>query len=58
MAMYLDDNEGNFCDPGQCHLESTAAMPVESGMAGNCAFLDGHVDAYYRRETFYLAWPR
>ncbi|MHC4369302.1 MAG: type II secretion system protein [Planctomycetota bacterium] len=25
---------------------------------GNCAFLDGHVDAHYRRETFYLAWPR
>lgn len=28
------------------------------GGKGNCAFLDGHVDAHYRRETFYLAWPR
>lgn len=28
------------------------------GGRGNCAFLDGHVDAHYRRETFYLAWPR
>jgi len=25
---------------------------------GNCAFLDGHVDAHYRAETFPLAWPR
>lgn len=24
---------------------------------GNCAFLDGHVDAHYRSETFPLAWP-
>lgn len=24
---------------------------------GNCAFLDGHVDAHYRAETFPLAWP-
>jgi prepilin-type N-terminal cleavage/methylation domain-containing protein/prepilin-type processing-associated H-X9-DG protein len=28
------------------------------GGRGNCAFLDGHVDAHYRKETFYLAWPR
>ena len=25
---------------------------------GNCAFLDGHVDAHPRSETFYLAYPR
>lgn len=24
---------------------------------GNCAFLDGHVEAHYRSETFGLAWP-
>jgi prepilin-type N-terminal cleavage/methylation domain-containing protein/prepilin-type processing-associated H-X9-DG protein len=24
---------------------------------GNCAFLDGHVEAHYRAETFPLAWP-
>jgi prepilin-type processing-associated H-X9-DG protein len=28
------------------------------GGRGNCAFLDGHVDSHYRKETFYLAWPR
>lgn len=28
------------------------------GGRGNCAFLDGHVDAHYRRETFYYAWPK
>lgn len=28
------------------------------GGRGNCAFLDGHVNAHYRRETFYLAWPK
>ena len=28
------------------------------GGRGNCAFLDGHIDAHYRRETFYLAWPK
>jgi prepilin-type processing-associated H-X9-DG protein len=28
------------------------------GGRGNCAFLDGHVDSHYRRETFYLAWPK
>jgi prepilin-type processing-associated H-X9-DG protein len=25
---------------------------------GNCAFLDGHVDAHYRSETFYYAYPK
>ncbi|MBM4026882.1 MAG: type II secretion system protein [Planctomycetes bacterium] len=25
---------------------------------GNCAFLDGHVDAHPRSETFYLSYPR
>ena len=24
---------------------------------GNCAFLDGHVSAHSRKETFQLAWP-
>jgi len=28
------------------------------GGRGNCAFLDGHVDSHYRKETFYLAWPK
>ena len=28
------------------------------GGRGNCAFLDGHVNSHYRKETFYLAWPR
>ncbi len=28
------------------------------GGRGNCAFLDGHVDAHPRSETFFLAWPR
>jgi len=27
------------------------------GGKGNCAFLDGHIDAYPRSETFPLAWP-
>jgi prepilin-type N-terminal cleavage/methylation domain-containing protein/prepilin-type processing-associated H-X9-DG protein len=27
------------------------------GGKGNCAFLDGHVDAHSREETFHLAWP-
>jgi prepilin-type N-terminal cleavage/methylation domain-containing protein/prepilin-type processing-associated H-X9-DG protein len=28
------------------------------GGRGNCAFLDGHVNAHFRRETFFLAWPK
>lgn len=28
------------------------------GGKGNCAFLDGHVDAHTRAETFPLAWPK
>lgn len=28
------------------------------GGRGNCAFLDGHVDAHPRAETFFLAWPK
>jgi prepilin-type N-terminal cleavage/methylation domain-containing protein/prepilin-type processing-associated H-X9-DG protein len=28
------------------------------GGRGNCSFLDGHVDAHLRKETFYLAYPR
>jgi len=28
------------------------------GGRGNCAFLDGHIDAHYRKETFYLAYPK
>jgi prepilin-type processing-associated H-X9-DG protein len=35
MAMYLDGNEGNFCDPGKCYFKSTLPMPAESGIAGN-----------------------
>jgi prepilin-type processing-associated H-X9-DG protein len=27
------------------------------GGKGNCAFLDGHVDAYPRADTFPLSWP-
>jgi len=28
------------------------------GGKGNCAFLDGHIEAHRRAETFPLAWPR
>lgn len=28
------------------------------GGRGTCAFLDGHVSAHFRSETFYLAWPK
>jgi prepilin-type N-terminal cleavage/methylation domain-containing protein/prepilin-type processing-associated H-X9-DG protein len=28
------------------------------GGRGNCAFVDGHVDAHFRKETFYYAYPR
>jgi prepilin-type N-terminal cleavage/methylation domain-containing protein/prepilin-type processing-associated H-X9-DG protein len=28
------------------------------GGRGNCAFLDGHIDSHYRKETFFLAWPK
>ncbi|MHC4559655.1 MAG: type II secretion system protein [Planctomycetota bacterium] len=28
------------------------------GGKGNCAFLDGHVSAHFRRETFFLSWPK
>jgi len=28
------------------------------GGRGNCAFLDGHVSAHYRAETFYYAYPK
>jgi prepilin-type N-terminal cleavage/methylation domain-containing protein/prepilin-type processing-associated H-X9-DG protein len=28
------------------------------GGRGNCAFLDGHINSHYRKETFYLAWPK
>jgi prepilin-type processing-associated H-X9-DG protein len=28
------------------------------GGRGNCAFLDGHVNAHFRRETFFLSWPK
>jgi prepilin-type N-terminal cleavage/methylation domain-containing protein/prepilin-type processing-associated H-X9-DG protein len=28
------------------------------GGRGNCAFLDGHIDAYPREDTFPLSWPR
>ncbi|TKJ39647.1 MAG: hypothetical protein CEE38_01815 [Planctomycetes bacterium B3_Pla] len=35
MAMYLDDNEGNFCDAHKCYFSSADRMPVESGVGGN-----------------------
>jgi prepilin-type N-terminal cleavage/methylation domain-containing protein/prepilin-type processing-associated H-X9-DG protein len=53
MAMYLDDNEGNFCDPGKCYFKSTAALPVESGIAGNHLHLrwcNGDIDLKSHRE--------
>lgn len=28
------------------------------GGRGTCAFLDGHVSAHFRSETFFLAWPK
>ena len=28
------------------------------GGRGNCAFMDGHIDAHLRRDTFYYAYPR
>ncbi len=35
MAMYLDDNEGKFCDAHKCYFSSADRMPVESGVGGN-----------------------
>ena len=51
------------------HLEATKFLRSGSrvhgldsgdvlGGRGNCAFLDGHVAAHPRSETFPLAWPR
>lgn len=49
------DGVGQFWDviAGFHHAPSGNKL----GGRGNCAFLDGHVDAHYRKETFYLAWP-
>ena len=35
MAMYLDDNDGNFCSAHTCYFRSTDRLPVESGIGGN-----------------------
>ncbi|MFC1635740.1 type II secretion system protein [Planctomycetota bacterium] len=35
MAMYLDDNDGNFCSAHRCYFKSTERLPVESGIGGN-----------------------
>lgn len=49
------DGVGTFYDTiaGFHHAPSGDRL----GGKGNCAFLDGHVSAHYRKETFYLAWP-
>lgn len=47
MAMYLDDNEGNFCDADKCYFKSRDPLPVESGVGGNHLHLrwcNGDVD--------------
>jgi prepilin-type N-terminal cleavage/methylation domain-containing protein/prepilin-type processing-associated H-X9-DG protein len=50
------DGVGPFWDviAGIHHAPSGARL----GGRGNCAFLDGHIDSHYRKETFYLAWPK
>jgi len=50
------DGVGQFWDviAGFHHAPSSNRLAGR----GNCAFLDGHVDAHYRAETFPLAWPR
>ena len=50
------DGVGEFWDviAGFHHAPSGDKL----GGKGNCAFLDGHVSAHPRSETFPLAWPR
>jgi prepilin-type N-terminal cleavage/methylation domain-containing protein/prepilin-type processing-associated H-X9-DG protein len=33
VAMYLDDNDGKFCDPAMCYFSQATAFPVESGLS-------------------------
>jgi prepilin-type N-terminal cleavage/methylation domain-containing protein/prepilin-type processing-associated H-X9-DG protein len=49
------DGVGQFWDviAGFHHAPSGNQL----GGRGNCAFLDGHVGAHFRAETFPLAWP-
>jgi prepilin-type processing-associated H-X9-DG protein len=50
------DGVGQFWDviAGFHHAPSGNLL----GGKGNCALLDGHVDAFTRAETFPAAWPR
>jgi prepilin-type N-terminal cleavage/methylation domain-containing protein/prepilin-type processing-associated H-X9-DG protein len=34
VAMYTEDHDGKFSDPGQCYFSQTERYPVESGVAG------------------------
>ena len=35
LAMYLDDNDGKFCDAHKCYFSTLDRYPVESGVGGN-----------------------
>lgn len=46
VAMYLDDNDGKFCEPRMCYFAQWQAFPVETGLASyiHLRWCNGNVD--------------
>lgn len=47
VVMYLDDNDGKFCDADKCYFSTSDAYPVETGIGSNYRHLrwcNGDVD--------------
>jgi len=46
VSMYLDDNDGKFCNPGQCYFSQMTAYPVESGLSSyiHLRWCNGNID--------------
>lgn len=46
IAMYCDDNDGKFCEPGSCYFSQGTPYPVESGLASplHLRWCNGNLD--------------
>ncbi len=46
VAMYLDDNDGKFCEPAMCYFSQMTAFPVESGLSSyiHVRWCNGNID--------------
>jgi prepilin-type N-terminal cleavage/methylation domain-containing protein len=52
VAMYLDENDGKFCNPQMCYFSQIEAYPVERGLSSylHVRWCNGNLDLKSHRE--------